>query len=352
MARPPLPETAANDISVPETVPAPTAEFAPLVTERLVLRAYRPQDAAELHRLMNDWEVCCSLAAVPYPYERALADSWVASSAAALLSGRAYHLAITGRDEGRELLLGGVGLRIDKGSRAGKLGYWVGRRFWGHGVASEAAGRLIRWALANLDLDRVEATVATDNPGSIAVLRRIGLRHVGQGRERFVARNEERPILRFEARREDVFGQPGGAGDAADASAPKPVVLVAACALIDIEGRVLLARRPEGKSMAGLWEFPGGKLDPGETPEAALIRELKEELGIDVAASCLAPFAFASHPYARFHLLMPLYLCRRWSGRLQAREGQTLAWVPPERLADYNMPEADRPLVPLLRDFL
>jgi 8-oxo-dGTP diphosphatase len=248
-----------------------------------------------------------------------------------------------------------VGLRIDRGSRVGKLGYWVGRRFWRHGVASEAAGRLARWALANLDLDRIEATVATDNAGSITVLRRIGLRHVGQGREKFLARNEERPILRFEATRDDLFGPPGAAaqdGAGAEAPAAKPLLLVAACALIDIEGRILLARRPEGKSMAGLWEFPGGKLDPGETPEAALIRELKEELGIDVAANCLAPFAFASHPYARFHLLMPLYLCRRWGGTLRAREGQTLAWVMPDRLADYPMPEADRPLVPLLRDFL
>jgi 8-oxo-dGTP diphosphatase len=115
---------------------------------------------------------------------------------------------------------------------------------------------------------------------------------------------------------------------------------------------VLLARRPEGKKMAGLWEFPGGKLDAGETPETALIRELKEELGIDVAAACLAPLAFASHTYPGFHLLMPLYVCRRWRGQLDPREGQTLAWVHKDKLAAYRMPEADRPLVPLLRDFL
>ena len=126
----------------------------------------------------------------------------------------------------------------------------------------------------------------------------------------------------------------------------------AACALIDSDGRVLLARRPEGKRMAGLWEFPGGKLDPGETPEAALIRELKEELGIDVSAACLAPFAFASHAYDRFHLLMPLFLCRRWKGIPRAKEGQTLSWVRPDKLTDYPMPPADKPLVPLLRDFL
>src|SRR5438045_1991742 len=132
----------------------------------------------------------------------------------------------------------------------------------------------------------------------------------------------------------------------------KPVVLVAAAALIDVDGRVLLARRPEGKSMAGLWEFPGGKVDPGETPEAALIRELVEELGVDVAANCLAPFTFASHSYPDFHLLMPLYVCRKWSGIPVAREGQELAWVRPARLHDYPMPPADKPLVAMLRDLL
>ncbi len=131
-----------------------------------------------------------------------------------------------------------------------------------------------------------------------------------------------------------------------------PLVLVAAVVLVDADGRVLLAQRPEGKAMAGLWEFPGGKVDPGETPEAALIRELAEELGIDVTASCLAPFTFASHTYADFHLLMPLYVCRKWSGIPSAREGQRLRWVRPARLADYPMPPADKPLIAMLRDLL
>jgi len=131
-----------------------------------------------------------------------------------------------------------------------------------------------------------------------------------------------------------------------------PVVLVVAVALVDADGRVLLAERPAGKSMAGLWEFPGGKVRVDETPEAALIRELKEELDIDVTASCLAPFTFASHDYADFHLLMPLYVCRRWQGMVRPREGQRLAWVRPARLAEYPMPPADKPLVAMLRDLL
>jgi len=130
------------------------------------------------------------------------------------------------------------------------------------------------------------------------------------------------------------------------------IVLVSAVALIDADGRVLLAQRPEGKSMAGLWEFPGGKVEPGETPEAALIRELKEELGIDTWQSCLAPLTFASHAYPEFHLLMPLFACRRWQGAATPREGQTLAWVRPAALRDYPMPPADLPLIPVLRDWL
>jgi 8-oxo-dGTP diphosphatase len=129
-------------------------------------------------------------------------------------------------------------------------------------------------------------------------------------------------------------------------------ILVSAVALIDVEGRVLLAQRPMGKSMAGLWEFPGGKVEPGETPEAALIRELHEELGIDTWASCLAPLTFASHSYADFHLLMPLFACRKWQGTPQGREGQALKWVRAQDLRTYPMPPADLPLIPILRDWL
>jgi 8-oxo-dGTP diphosphatase len=133
---------------------------------------------------------------------------------------------------------------------------------------------------------------------------------------------------------------------------PLKLVLVAACALIDADGRVLLAERPKGKTMAGMWEFPGGKVEPGERPEATLIRELKEELGIDVKEACLAPFAFASHAYEDFHLLMPLYLCRRWDGIVAPQEGQQLAWIRPRDMGKYSMPPADVPLVSQLRDLL
>jgi 8-oxo-dGTP diphosphatase len=133
---------------------------------------------------------------------------------------------------------------------------------------------------------------------------------------------------------------------------PLPLVLVAAVALVDADGRVLIAKRPDGKPMAGLWEFPGGKVETGERPELALIRELKEELDIDVTEACLAPLTFASHAYEKFHLLMPLYVCRRWKGTVTSLEGQELKWIRPNRLRDHPMPPADLPLIPHLIDLL
>ena len=142
------------------------------------------------------------------------------------------------------------------------------------------------------------------------------------------------------------------AGPNPGAKEPRPLLLVAAVALVDVDGRVLIARRPAGKAMAGLWEFPGGKIESGERPEDALTRELAEELDIKVHDSCLAPLTFASHAYETFHLLMPLFVCRRWNGDVRPLEGQELAWVRPARLRDYPMPPADEPLISVLRDLL
>jgi 8-oxo-dGTP diphosphatase len=141
----------------------------------------------------------------------------------------------------------------------------------------------------------------------------------------------------------------------ADVPAPRPnlpTVTVVAVALLDTDSRILLGQRPAHKHLGGLWEFPGGKVEPGETPEAALIRELHEELGIDIRASCLAPLSFVSHGYETFHLLMPFYVCRQWHGKVTAKEGQALAWVPANKLRDYPMPPADEPLIPVLQDWL
>ncbi len=150
----------------------------------------------------------------------------------------------------------------------------------------------------------------------------------------------------------EADGDPLCPGDATALLQPKPVLLVVAVALVDNDGRVLLTQRPEGKKLAGMWEFPGGKVEPNEAPEAALLRELREELDLDISAACLAPYTFASHSYEDFHLLMPLYVCRRWSGQPRPREGQAMKWVRPVKMGELPMPPADVPLVAMLRDLL
>ncbi len=320
-----------------------------LETERLRLRPPAPGDAEAIHRLVNDWGVVRMLARLPFPYPRGLTDEWIASTASQRADGRAYHFAIVLAES--DTLVGCVGLRLDSAPRTADLGYWIGRRYWRRGFASEAVGRISRWALAQLEIDRIAASVATDNPGSAAILRRTGFRETGAGRERFEARGGDCPVHRFEASHGDL--SPDAPSGTPERQTERPLILlVAAAALVDGEGRILLARRPEGKRLAGLWEFPGGKVEAAETPEAALVRELAEELGIDAGAGCLAPFGFASHDYGDLHLLMPLFLCRRWSGTARGREGQRIAWVAPPSLGDYPMTPAGKPLIPMLRAFL
>jgi 8-oxo-dGTP diphosphatase len=344
-----------------ETTPAPrkriTAPMAAkgpqpiLRTERLNLRPLGPEDAQDFHRQINDWDICRKLPDAPFPYPVELAAEWIGAAAADRVSGQAHQFAITLQSTGK--LIGSAGLRLSRDGKTADLGYWIGRKHWRHGYGLEAAARLTAWGLAELRITKVTATVAEDNEASLAILRRAGFVQTGKGRQAFLCRAEAKlPVLHFVATRDkpaqDIQKQKPDQTEAV----PRPILLVAACALIDADGHILLARRPEGKKMAGLWEFPGGKLNPGETPETALARELKEELGIVVEERNLAPFAFASHAYDGFHLLMPLYFCRRWQGKPQPKEGQALAWVAPDRLVEYPMPAADRPLIPMLRDFL
>lgn len=329
----------------PEAPPlASSADGARATCERIGLKPLVADHAETFHRLINDWEICRLLPEAPFPYPLELAREWIAAAEADAAAGRAQQFAVT--DQATGMLIGSAGLRIAPDGHSASLGYWLGRRYWGQGLGSEAAREMVRWGFAHLAIDRIEASVAPDNAASIAVLERIGFRETGKGSAVFMCRPGVRmPVIEYAITREMLdFGAPH--------SEVKPLLLVAACALIDKTGAILLTRRPAGKKLAGLWEFPGGKLMEGETPEAALTRELREELGITVREADLAPLAFASHAYESFHLLMPLYLCRRWQGTPQPLEGQGLAWVPTAKLDEYPVPPADRPLIPLLRDFL
>lgn len=355
-----------NQLFSTDTVTAPTLE-----TERFTLRLLHHTDAENIHRLINDWSVVRMLSMLPFPYPHSLAEEWVASSITQATEGSAYHYAIIDKAETdpKNALVGCIGIRIDAKRNSGILGYWIGRKFWNKGIATECCLRVSQWALANLHISSLCASAATDNIASIKVLKKMGFRETGTSVEKFIARGADQPVCLFEARHDDLFSLP--LVDAHESSFPTPfmtvnthspreaetkvgksILLVSAVALIDSENHVLIARRPEGKPLAGLWEFPGGKIEALETPEAGLIRELKEELDIDILADCLAPFSFVSKDYPQFHLLMTLYLCRRWKNTPTPKEGQQLLWVAADELDRYPMPEADRPLIPLLRDLL
>ncbi len=305
----------------------------PLDTARLRLRRLEPGDAAAITELAGDWEVARWTALVPHPYGPDDAAAFIALQS----SGDQVTMAVERRLDGA--LIGVIG--FGPGQAGFEIGYWIGRPYWGKGYASEALRRATRLAFANFDLPSLTAEILPDNAASTRVLARAGFSRAGSGERDLPARGIRASLDRWRLTR-DEWGR---------VQSSKPMLLVAAVALLDVDGRVLIAQRPEGKMMAGFWEFPGGKVHGGETPEAALVRELEEELGIDVRESCLAPLAFASHDYDTFHLLMPLYACRTWKGTVMPREGQKLAWVRPVRLADYPMPPADVPLVAILRDW-
>jgi len=311
----------------------------PLPTQRLRLRPLAESDVPALAALLDDWEVVKHTANIPFPYEEADARAFVAMMAARAAERAGVALAMERTLDRR--LIGCIGFGTETDGTP-ELGYWIGREHWGQGYATEAARRLIRHLFQDLDAPRVWASAHPDNGGSRRVLEKAGLRPAGHQIIGMPARGQSvvMPVVKLEA------------AEWRQVHAARPMVLVAAAALIDTDGRVLMASRPPGRSMAGLWEFPGGKVATGETPEQALVRELAEELGIDTGESCLAPIAFASHDYDDFHLLMPLYAIRVWRGTPSAREGQELTWRHPNRLGDLPMPPADIPLVAQLRDWL
>lgn len=309
----------------------------PLLTDRLALRELSYADIPAIVRFAGDRDVAEMTARIPHPYTEEDAEAFLRLAAEAKIDGGEIVRAITIRN--RDGMVGAISVRLDRAANTGTLGYWLAKPEWGRGYVTEAAERIVRYGFEELGLKSVRASARPDNLASLRVLDKLGMSPAGTSLEDSPARGGPFPVELRSVGRADWF-----------AKHALPITLVTAVALVDPDDRILLTRRPPGKPMAGLWEFPGGKVAPNETPEAALIRELREELDIDTATSCLAPLTFASHRYPDFHLLMPLFVCRVWSGTPQAKEGQDLAWVRPNNLRNYPMPPADMGIVALLRD--
>ncbi|MBI2239741.1 MAG: GNAT family N-acetyltransferase [Magnetospirillum gryphiswaldense] len=310
-----------------------------LLSARLRLRPLVDADAPALAALANDAEMVRFTANIPHPYALSDALDFIKVQDQRRQAGQGVALGLEQVVDGT--LVGVIGFGLDTGESP-ELGYWLGRPHWGQGLMTEALRRLLRHLFDELEIPSVWAAVHPDNVASMRVLEKAGLVADGRHQCTMPARDAVVDSPRFSLCR-DAWRQTHRA---------RPMLLVAAAALIDADGRVLMASRPPGKSMSGLWEFPGGKVHAGETPEAALVRELAEELGVDVGESCLAPIAFASHDYDTFHLLMPLYAIRQWKGEPQPLEGQSLRWVRASALSSVPMPPADIPLVALLREWL
>lgn len=311
----------------------------PLLTARLRMRPVGDQDLDALTALLGDWDVVRLTAAIPHPYSRDDAKAFVALQEVRRIEGKGVALAVERTTDG--VLVGVVGFGLERDGTP-ELGYWFGKEYWNQGFATEALLRLIRHLFDTLGFERVWAHFHPDNTASKRVLEKAGLTFLRVDTCPMPARGESVVAPVFHLRKAEWLMT----------RSLRPTLLVVAAALVDGDGRVLMASRPAGKAMAGLWEFPGGKIHEGETPEAALVRELEEELGVDVRESCLAPVAFASHDYDTFHLLMPLYVVRVWKGNPSPREGQELRWVRAARLGDLPMPPADIPLVAILREWV
>lgn len=322
----------ATSTSTPTTGPDPACASAewrgePLYAGSIRLRPIRVEDAGRVAELAGDWDVARWTARIPHPLSLAQARAYIAN----LEDERVF--AIERLADGE--FLGAASVRGEE------IGYWIGRPHWGRGYGTEAVRRLTRLMFQAFGAEKVAAGIMADNPASARVLEKAGFAFACDA-------------VGYEGRCGGVSTRTYAITRAEWTAAwnARPTLLVVAVALVDADGRVLMAQRPPTSSMAGLWEFPGGKVDAGELPATALRRELAEELGIDVTESCLAPLVFADHDYETFHLLMPVFACRVWKGTVTPQEGQAVRWVRPARIADLPMPPADIHLAAMVRDIL
>ena len=304
----------------------------PLFSARLRMRPIEQSDAQAMTDMANDWDVT-RYTTLPFPYDLSDAQAMIASTGSRVMLVLERLL--------DHKVIGCVVAHPD-GEGNYEVGYWLGRSYWGQGYASEAARRFIRHLFADQDVKHIWSTVNPANVASVHVMHHLGMRLDGTAMVAFPNRADLVSLPKYGMTQQQWVRK----------HAMRPKVLVAAAALIDGDGKVLMASRPPGKTMEGMWEFPGGKVHDDETPEQALRRELAEELGVITGESCMAAIAFASHDYDSFHLLMPLYAIRVWSGQPSPCEGQELKWLSPNQIMDLPMPPADIPLVAMLREWV
>lgn len=319
--------------------------FLPLATERLVLRPVEEKDAAPLAKLANDARIAEMLARLPHPYSLADTHAFITRAKEELQSGHSIKLAVIRRSD--QTFMGMVGLEEE-------VGYWLGHEFWGQNYGKEAAKALIHFAFLTLQKENLIGSARTDNIASCRIFEGLGFKQTGT--KECTSRGYEgtRPGVTYALSRKDFLEQ--------QKQNNRPIVWGVAGALINEKGELLLAERPPDKTMAGVWEPPGGKIEAGETPEQALVRELKEEVGIDVQEEDLEPLIFLSYSYdsllvefppsKSFHLVMPIYLCQRWTGTPHGAEGQKLTWVTYTDLPRFPLPPADVLLAHRLADVL
>lgn len=309
--------------------------FLPLATERLTLRPLIEEDRNILAILANDRRIAEKTARIPLPYTLQDADNFIAQSQKNLRKGTQIILAIIRRSD--QTFMGVVGLEEE-------IGYWLGVEYWGQGYGKESMRALVHFAFSTLQLEKLDGSALEDNIASRRIMEGLGFQQTGIKDLSSLAFEGKKPGVTYTLLRKDFLDQYH--------AIKRPILWVVAAALINEKGELLLTERPKGTRMAGVWELPGGKMEIGETPEDALIRELKEELNIVVREENLEPLNFASYRYDTFHLIMPLYLCRKWDGNLYGVEGQQLVWTTYFEMVHYPIPPADISLTHCLADIL